>query len=557
MIDPQVFLLLKATHPFRNLDDSRLAEICRKVQVQDVPQGEILYEEGDDPDSFFIVFSGKIRLTRTIGHDDEEEESLGLLEEGTLFGFEALYPLQPYHLTASAEEDSQVILLDAAWLNDDYLPQLPELHHALDMLRNSYFLSLHVRADWREADESIQYITRRHPFFLFLRLTIPVFVSLILVSILLYLYAFVLPGLVFLSSLIIIILICTFIVLVWNFIDERNDYAILTSQRAIYLQTVILTYESLQETPLDAIVSDKVDTSLLGRSLHYGSVVIRTYTGSIIFPRMSHPEEILSLLQDLRNRTLKQQKKQQKHVLEEMMQSRIYPQPEKEPLLPGDEGEEGSVPLEEEEDVQTTIHSGRVPGILNNLFKLRMEDDGVITYRQHWLILLQRTFFPLLANLALLTALVLGASGNTFFSQPTVRLILFILEIIAFGWWAYQYQDWANDKFIITDTQIIDVYKKPLGTEQRAAAPIGNILSIESSRRGLIGLIFNFGSVFIRVGDEELIFENVVNPSDVQRELFQHLAETKLREKERSDQEEQQRIAEIVTAYHAVTHKKT
>ena len=67
--------------------------------------------------------------------------------------------------------------------------------------------------------------------------------------------------------------------------------------------------------------------------------------------------------------------------------------------------------------------------------------------------------------------------------------------------------------------------------KERGTAMIKNILSVEFERIGFIGLIFNFGTVYIRVGEDEFTFDNVFNPALVQREVFQHLAEKTRKER--------------------------
>ena len=58
--------------------------------------------------------------------------------------------------------------------------------------------------------------------------------------------------------------------------------------------------------------------------------------------------------------------------------------------------------------------------------------------------------------------------------------------------------------------QIIDLDRKPFGTEKRTAAQLENILGTESQRIGILGNIFNFGTVYITVGGTKLAFENVM-----------------------------------------------
>jgi hypothetical protein len=109
--------------------------------------------------------------------------------------------------------------------------------------------------------------------------------------------------------------------------------------------------------------------------------------------------------------------------------------------------------------------------------------------------------------------------------------------------------DWHNDLYIISIDQVVDVNKKPLGHEERQAAPIKNILSIEFRRIGILGLLLNFGTVYIRIGDRQLTFDNVARPSDVQRELFHRLAEVNAEEKKSQIEAEKQRLGDWFASY--------
>ena len=100
---------------------------------------------------------------------------------------------------------------------------------------------------------------------------------------------------------------------------------------------------------------------------------------------------------------------------------------------------------------------------------------------------------------------------------------------------------------------MIDIYKRPLGVEQKRTAPLENILSIDYERPNLIHLILNFGTVFIRVGEASLTFNNVFNPSEVQREIFERLYNKKLQKQKQEDDNDQRRLAEWLEIYHQET----
>jgi hypothetical protein len=72
---------------------------------------------------------------------------------------------------------------------------------------------------------------------------------------------------------------------------------------------------------------------------------------------------------------------------------------------------------------------------------------------------------------------------------------------------------------------------------------------------GIIGLILNFGTVFIRVGDQQLTFDDVFNPSEVQRELFHRLSAKNYAERQAAAAGERQRIADWIATYHKVVQR--
>ncbi len=84
----------------------------------------------------------------------------------------------------------------------------------------------------------------------------------------------------------------------WKGWDWTNDYSVITDQRILSLEKVILFYESRQETPLEAILSLETDTSFAGRWMGFGTIRARTFTGSIEFKYIRDPEWVITLLQE-------------------------------------------------------------------------------------------------------------------------------------------------------------------------------------------------------------------------------------------------------------------
>ena len=125
---------------------------------------------------------------------------------------------------------------------------------------------------------------------------------------------------------------------------------------------------------------------------------------------------------------------------------------------------------------------------------------------------------------------------------------MLLLPIAA--WWIYQYVDWTNDIFRVTNDQILDIDRKPLGTEERRAAPLDNILSTRYERIGFLGYILNFGTVYIDIGSAQFAFEDVMDPAGVQSDLDRRRL-TRISSKEAAERTtERNRMADWMAAYH-------
>jgi hypothetical protein len=187
---------------------------------------------------------------------------------------------------------------------------------------------------------------------------------------------------------------------------------------------------------------------------------------------------------------------------------------------------------------------------ISTMFHLRMTSGKTIIYRTHWFILVQKTWLPGSILLGMFFLFVASAASRfSMLSAQATCGLLALLGLMVGGWWFYQYMDWHNDLYLITPDQVVDLNKKPLGQEDRMAAPIKNIQNIEYKRLGIIGRLLNYGTVYIRVGDRQLTFDDVFRPSDVQRELFHALMKVKADEREKQAKERQVEFGDWFDSY--------
>ncbi len=536
----EILDLLRRTHLFKALNDVDLLKFKDKFEAVMFEAGRMIYEQNAPATHFYLIINGSIKVEME-GRNDNI--TLSILKPDDYFGEDVLEK-DPYRRTkALALKDTILLRINREELLS-IIEEFPLVVPAFNLILASYRYILKYRGSWFRKDEAIYYLNRTHLFFLYFPSLLPILLSsLILFFIaLLYFQNIFSPFFTFLFGGIIGILGIGWTV--WNIIDWSNDYFLITDQRAVYYEKVALLYESRQETPLRAILSLSKKTDLLGRNLSFGNVEIRTFTGILHFRHLPMPDQVISLLEEKRDRSKKLMDKEEQEEMDKVIRERLAPE-----IMKKDVKE-----IEESEILdQAIVDSGSITSFLAQLFGMRVESEDVITYRTHWFILLKKIIFPTLLLITLFL-LALLHSLNILSVIPSDIFYPFIIAsgIGSTGWWMYRFIDWRNDMYIITDDQVVDVNRKPLGLEDRRAAPIKNIQSIEYKRLGVFGLLFNFGTVFIRIGDAQFTFDHVYNPSEIQRELFERYSNLIKHERDTQSNRERQRMADWMDAYHRV-----
>ena len=529
-----VLEILRASHIFHSLTNEQLSTIVDQVEAFLYAEKQVIFEQDGLSDSFYFILSGRVDLVRR--RRDEEDQVV--LESHDYFGEEVLADNPGPRLATATARTNVILLRLTADAMEDFRKSFPKLDGPFRLILESYTLAMNTRMPWRGPREIVHYIARHHPIFLFLRLVLPTLFALITVGASTFLEVVLYPGATIPLVILLLVLLGNAAWFAWVIIDFYNDYSVVTNRRVAFLSKMLLIYDSRQEVPLDAVLADDVRTSQVGRIIGYGDIVVRTYTGEIILARLARPQLIINLINEMRDRARASRRQARLETIDHTIRRRIG--------LP-----DTPPPSKDESDPRRASQKpGKLGQFLSDLFMLRVERDGAIQYRTHWVILLKKTGLPALLTLLVVLFLLLSLLGILPFA-PVTALIVFVALFPVVGLWLlYQFVDWRNDRYIITRDMIVDLYKKPLGTEQKRSAPLKNILSIDFERIGLIGLILNFGTVYVRVGDSTLTFDNVMAPSEVQRELFQRFMEFKQREEDRADQTMNEQLADWIEHYH-------
>jgi CRP-like cAMP-binding protein len=537
---------LKTIHLFHGLGDDELASVADQLQESAYGEGSTVFEQNSQAESFYLIYVGNVKIVRK---QEGKEIHLATLVRYDYFGEMALIERRRRSGTATALTDTLLLVLPRKNF-EDLLKTAPQLRQNFDLAVKSRQLARSLQFRWLMPEEVIYFLARKHIVVLYKNLILPALV--------LSVPAFLIYAWFAIASIPIVMvagigsLVGIFLWVIWLVIDWGNDYYIVTNQRVVWLERVIAVYDSRQESPLNTILAVAVKTDILGRALDYGDVIVRTYVGRIQFANVSHPNQAQRMIEEYWNRTKEQAKEVEKEAMKEAIRRRLglptAPPPKRVPIPKADFPRERGML--------------RLLSILGlSRLRLRYELGDTVIYRKHWFVLFRQAWAAILATLGVVGLFLyrlwqLVYLPDRFISFENGLAVdawasAYFLAIFPFlGWLVYEILDWSNDIYEVTPEQIIDLDKKPFGTESRNAAQLENILAIEYKRIGILGEIFNFGTVYITVGATQLAFEDVIDPASVQSDINRRFEAQQTRKKERADTAERERMAEWLVAYH-------
>ena len=542
-------MFLDKVHLFSGLKEDQLSGIAQSLVERETPSGKVIFKRGDKPDGFYMVYKGKVKVTRP---GDNGEEFLAWLAPGDYFGEEALFEKRTRSATITAMDDSVILFLSREGF-DKLLIQYEKLKPNFLVAIKSRKLARSTKFKWLGKNEVIYFIARRHKFRLYKVLIGPV--SALLIPIFLLSWGS-LTGAMTPIGVGGVLMVGILGWGIWNAIDWSNDYYIVTNQRVVWLEKVIGLYDSREEAPLGTILSVGVETDYLGRIFDFGNVIVRTFVGKLEFDYVDHPAQAADMIREYWERAKSVTTRSQMDVMKTTIRQKLGlpvekpPQLELSPVVPVDEVKIAKTPY--------WILA------ISNLFKLRLEEGGKVIYHKHWLVLLQKAWRPiglflLAVGLLLLRIWILFQDQDNAFLEkndagswrPDTIAVTIPLLMLPIGFWLwYEYTDWKNDTFMVTADEIFDIDRKPFGKEERRAAQIENILSTSYERSGFIAYIFNYGDVKISVGGNQLVFENVVDPASVQSDINRRRMVRIAKKNEDAGSADRERFATWIAAYH-------
>jgi len=529
---------LRKVFLFNGLEEKHIDLLLNNAEIVYFPAEKMVYLEGTSASFFYILYQGRLEILKEKRHTLLK---LNNFNERFPFGEDALIKDQKRRTSARAITDvilikiSKEILTQVSQENIDFRNKKNAMVSSYEyLIRKTINLGV---------EETICYIGQPHPSVLILKI---VFAMLAVFGLGIILVVLVNSGL--LASHILLwggggLSVSTLLWIGWQFLEWSNDLFFFTNKRIINKQRSLFSYEVKQETPFSTIESVQTEVGLIGRGLDFGNLEIKTFTGSMRFafvPKIISVQHILTYLADRRNDL---QEEEEKRAFAKDIRERIIQKPT--------ERETGLENYSDQLSSQITEPESAIEGLSGPAYP---ED---IMYRTHWTILFSKVFIPVLLLMShLLLYLFLTANHSDIIENGIFNSILLINSIGLLIWAVYRFSDWRNDVYIITEDQLIDIDRRPFGMEEKRAAPIKNIQSIRYKRNGIFGLLFNFGTVYTRIGDEEFTFDNVHRPAEVQEALFAARERFHRLEEDIEKRMQRKKAVDWIDSYHQIINQK-
>jgi CRP-like cAMP-binding protein/membrane protein YdbS with pleckstrin-like domain len=557
---------------FAPLDVEALAQIAPLFHHQRYQLGDIVFAQGAPGDAFYILTAGVLRVRQMDARG--QEHVVDYYNAPRYFGETSLLTGIPHDTTAEvfSKEADLYLLPKNEW--DTFFNAHPDIKAQLNIRADVQKKLAGRRFKWLGEGEYVVVQTRRHPYALLLMLRLPGIGAgaLFLLVLIFTLIQSASPDVAQLLGPVGAILWTLFLLLLiggftWTLLDWGNDWLIITNKRVIRLERVIGLLEERLEAPIEQVTNvNETAQGLFARLLEFSDIRIETAGHQIdisfeYVPRRLHVREnVFQQIEQVKSRVQLEKRERMRAQIREELYRYITPPQVGTPVAPPRLPELGAPPP------PTPIRQRRRSGLgkrLNNILGLQIEEQGRITWRKHWLDLLARTgrWLTIVAVILVLGPAILFATWN---STGLVQRLLFIalwsLALLFFGFLAwYNYEDWRNDIYQLTDERVLDIERSPFRLKERLVeTTLERIQNVSYSKPNLIANLLNFGDLTIETagGQGQLVFKKVSNPQWATQEIFRRRNAYRDRQQMEQARRNQADLLDWFIEYHRLLQQK-
>ncbi|NOX61074.1 MAG: cyclic nucleotide-binding domain-containing protein [Chloroflexi bacterium] len=553
--------LLRTAPLFKNLDNEQIARLAGyTMQLRFRQSYRTVVKQNVVDDYYYILVRGEATAQETIMLDGREIPNPPVpLSRGEAFGEASLLLGEPARKTVTTTTPTEWLRLhriDFAL----YLEKYPSVfeHLELDDTLRTRYLGARRILSWQQSGEIIYKQLRRHWIVLARNLALVLTVIILLTTA----FSFLLTkaNLALAGGIGLGFVACVLgPVALWIVLDYLNDYHFITSRRIAHQEKVILIRERLLSAPLEQIQQISLARGFWGRLLGYGHLFISTAAdaGVILFDFLSEPEENARLLEELMRRAKASVRVEQQETIRQQLQDRLH--------LGLEERIDRRALLEEPFALRSNDEQsrGRLEQ-MRQLLGLRQADRDTLVWHRHWVGLLTRTTLPFLLALTGIVLLGFGFPGLLFPAEsngaPSLILMLgFVLFVIGAPWLWWEWVDWVNDTYTLTNEFLQRRVVKPLWFQDIVRTTwLERIQNVTYTKPNPLAYILDYGHVVVQTAAEqgEIRFLYVPRPDFVQAEIFRRMENYRMTQAEKLRREQKSDMVDWLETYHLLINEE-
>jgi hypothetical protein len=263
---------------FSELRREEIEQIEPLFMIQTYQGGEYVYRQAERSYALYLFVTGRGRLLRVDA--DGIERRGDDVEPGEYVGERSLFLHEERSHSLVIVREAVVLILPKREM-DGYLREHPEIKARLNVRLDVRNLAQDQDFPWLESGEMVLRYTRRHIWAFWRRAALSI--PLLLLTAPLPLIALLLPlpdavsNLLFVLSLLPMILFPA-ATIAYNYYDWRNDWFVVTNQRVVHEERVLLTFnETRQQAPLSSIQAVKTSQQgYFAEQFGFGDLLIST-----------------------------------------------------------------------------------------------------------------------------------------------------------------------------------------------------------------------------------------------------------------------------------------
>ncbi|MCB0246373.1 MAG: cyclic nucleotide-binding domain-containing protein [Anaerolineae bacterium] len=580
---------------FADLQPQHWDDLLSITGWEHVPADLDVVRQGQDGTKLYILAAGTAHVFARDASGRELPQYLLNENDRNFFGVHALLSHDRYVATVRS---TQSPLADGTTLDgSDWLTlQEDDLKYLINSKRERWERTklgatvlkgpVGKEYDWLKQDEDVMLVTRRHSIWLWLRVILAFVIAYGFVGLLALIDAIFKVNITTLAYAL-ALLVPLVLLLTWYMVDYYNDYYVVTTQRLVRRDQVLLISENRVDAMMERVQDTELRTRLIGKIFNFGDLNISTAaTGGVIrFTMLPNPAKVQGIIAGLQAQrkafVQAEERENLRHMMLQKLSIRLIPTyPPR--VLP--------------EGTMTTAQVGPVAAFFRRLLdpferffhwlwrfpetayiwlislisksageevkkeraakkkrKAEKEPDTVV-YRKHPWFLVRAAAIPIIT--LILTGIVILIPGKFIQSLGLPTLIeggLAIWVVICLFWLWFRVENWRNDKYILTRSHIIDIYALPLGLRESVKqAEWDKVQNASFLIPYFWANLLDFGTVTVETASTFGNFEflHVPHPEAVQQEVFLRLEIARHASEQKAKAAQQSVQLEALDLYH-------